>query len=62
LTGARKGGAVSTRDERSVQNPREGASSVEGRDGRLYFLFLVMVIAVYAAIGYGIYKVIEALA
>ena len=53
---------MSTEDKTSVQNPREEASSAQGRDGRLYLLFLVMVIAAYAAIGYGLYKVIEALA
>ena len=52
---------MSTKDESSVQ-PREEASNAQARDGRLYLLFLILVIAVYAVIGYGIYKVIEALA
>ena len=49
-------------EQRSVQNPREEASSAQAREGRLYLLFLILVIAVYAVIGYGVYKVIEALA
>ena len=39
-----------------------GRPSAKSRDGRLYLVFLFLVIAVYAVIGYGIYKVMEALA
>ena len=46
----------------SAQNPPEAASSTEHRDRRLYLLFLFLVIAVYAVIGYGVYEVIDALA
>lgn len=53
---------MSTDHEASAQNPPEEASSAQDRDGRLYLLFLFLVIAVYAVIGYGVYKVIEALA
>ena len=53
---------MNTDDQASVRNPPEDASSAQGRDGRLYLLFLFLVIAVYAVIGYGIYKVIEAFA
>jgi len=53
---------VSTDDKTFAQNPPEAASSTEHRDRRLYLLFLFLVIAVYAVIGYGVYEVIDALA
>ena len=53
---------MSTDDEASLEDSPGDASSAQGRDGRLYLLFLFLVIAVYTVIGYGIYKILEALA
>ena len=53
---------MSTGDETSAQNPPEAASSSERRDRKLYLLFLFLVIALYAVTGYGLYKLMDALA
>jgi hypothetical protein len=46
----------------SARNRPQNASSGQDRDGRLYLLMLFLLIAAYAVIGYGVYKVIDALA
>ena len=52
---------VSADEEASLQNPSEDASSGQGRDGEIYLLSLLLVIALYAVVGYGVYKIVEAL-
>ena len=51
-----------TDEEVSAQNPPQDASSAHSGDRRFVLLFLFLVIAAYAVIGYGVYKVIDALA
>ena len=51
-----------TDEEVSAQNPPQDASRARSRDRRFFLLFLFLLIAVYAVIGYGVYQVIDALA
>ena len=51
-----------TDEEVSAQNPPQDASGARSADRRFVLLFLFLVIAVYAVIGYVVYEVIDALA
>ena len=51
-----------TDEEVSAQSPPQDASSARSWDRRFFLLFLFLLIAVYAVIGYGVYEVIHALA
>jgi hypothetical protein len=59
---AKEGGTVRIDEEVSAQNPPQDALSARSRDRRFFLLFLFLLIAVYAVIGYGVYEVIDALA
>ena len=50
-----------TDNEVSAQNPPEAASHDQRHDRRLVLFFLLLVIAMYSMIGYGIYKAIDML-
>ena len=51
-----------TDEEVSAQNPPQDASRARSTDRRFFLLFLFLLIAVYAVIGYGVFEVIDALA
>ena len=52
----------STDDEVTAQNPPQDALRARSWDRRFLLLFLFLLIALYAVIGYGVYQVIDALA